>query len=145
MKRRGETDAAVVIVVFVVIVACLGLIGGGCWAYPQYNVWQQGLQGKAELSKAEWNRQIATKEAEAKKQAATMLAEAEVIRAEGVAKANKIIGSSLNGNESYLHYLWIQELAAAGHVIYVPTEANLPIMEASRLSAGNPTNRVNKE
>lgn len=103
------------------------------YVIPQYNVWRSGLSGKGELAKAEWNRQVVIKEANAKKEAAAALAEAEVIRAKGVAEANKIIGDSLNGNESYLHYLWINELSAAGHVIYVPTEANLPILEASRL------------
>jgi hypothetical protein len=56
-----------------------------------------------------------------------------------VAEANKIIGEGLRGHEEYLRYLWIMALehvAAAPNgstVVYVPTEANLPIMEASRL------------
>ena len=58
-----------------------------------------------------------------------------VERAKGVAEANKIIGESLNGNEAYLHYLWLHGLETGNNdVIYVPTEANLPIMEAGRLS-----------
>jgi hypothetical protein len=61
------------------------------------------------------------------------LADAEVIRAEGVAKANKIIGDSLT--EGYLRYLWIQGLQTNQmQVVYVPTEANLPIMESHRLN-----------
>ena len=72
-------------------------------------------------------------EAEAKKESARALAEAEVIRAEGVAKANSIIGESLRGNESYLRYLWIQTLNDnPQNVIYVPTEAGLPILEAGK-------------
>jgi predicted aminopeptidase len=111
---------------------CL-LVIGGMYGCPKYNVWQQGLSGKAELSKAEWNRQITIKEAEAKKQSAKSLAEAEVERAKGVAEANKIIGDSLKGNDSYLRYLWIQGLHDGnGEVVYVPTEANLPILEATR-------------
>ncbi len=43
-------------------------------------------------------------------ESAKHLADAEVIRAEGVAKANKIIGDSLKDNEGYLRYLWIQGL-----------------------------------
>jgi hypothetical protein len=51
-----------------------------------------------------------------------------------VAKANKIIGDSLTGNEGYLRYLWIQGLQTNNmQVVYVPTEANLPIMESRRL------------
>lgn len=104
------------------------------WGCPQYLVYEQRLSGVAKLAEADSSRQIAIAEAKAKLESAKMLAEAEIERAKGVAEANKIIGESLQGNESYLHYLWIQELAAAGHVIYVPTEANLPILEASRFS-----------
>ena len=102
----------------------------GC---PIYNVWQKGLAGKASLKQAEWGRQIAVKEAQAKTQSAKYLAEAEVERAFGVAKANKIIGDSLEGNDAYLRYLWIQGLQdGSSEVIYIPTEANLPILEAAR-------------
>lgn len=106
----------------------------GMWGCPRYKVWQQGLEGEAELKKATANRQIAVQEAEAKKQSATLLAEAEVERAKGVAAANKIIGDSLKGNEDYLRYLWISGLETGGRreTIYIPTEAGLPILEASR-------------
>lgn len=109
------------------------LLLGALWGCPRYRVWQQEMEGQAELARASSNRRIAIQEANAKKESAALLAEAEVARAKGVAQANAIIGASLKGNEAYLHYLWINELAAAGHVIYVPTEANLPILEASRL------------
>lgn len=102
------------------------------WGCPQYHVWQQGLLGEAELRRAEQNRKITVQEAEAKKEAATLLATAEVERAKGVAAANQIIGEGLKDNHDYLIYLWIQELANAQHVIYVPTEASLPILEANR-------------
>ena len=109
------------------------LISMVIYGYPQYKVWQQRLAGQAELARAEQNRKIAIQEAEAKKESARALAEAEVIRAEGVAKANSIIGESLRGNESYLRYLWIQTLNDnPQNVIYVPTEAGLPILEAGK-------------
>ena len=76
---------------------------------PLYNVWAQSLQGKAELQKAEYTRQVAVLEAQAKKDSAQQLADAEVIRAQGVAKANSIIGDSLKGNPAYLQYLWITQ------------------------------------
>jgi len=110
------------------------LLSGGCmYGCPKYNVWQQTLSGEAELKKAEWSRQIAVKEAEAKLNSAQLLSDAEVIRAEGVAKANKIIGDSLKNNEGYLRYLWIQGLQdGSSEVIYIPTEAGLPILEAGK-------------
>lgn len=89
--------------------------------------------GQAELKRAEQNRQIAIEEAKAKKESAQALADAEIIRAQGVAKANKIIGDSLKDNEAYLRYLWIDSLNSNNqNVIYVPTEAGLPILEAGK-------------
>lgn len=58
-------------------------------------------------------------------------AEIEVARARGIAESNKIIADSLS--ENYLRYRWIDGLQKTDlQVIYVPTEANLPILEASR-------------
>lgn len=56
---------------------------------------------------------------------AKMDAEIEVARAEGAAKAQKIVRSTLSG--SYLHYLWIKTLNENPNVIYVATEANMPV------------------
>jgi len=117
----------------------MALLVGSTWGYynflhPYMHVWQESMVGQAELARAESNRQIATLEAIAKKESAKALCEAEIIRAEGVAKANKIIGDSLTGNEGYLRHLWIQGLQTNNmQVVYVPTEANLPIMESQRL------------
>ncbi len=98
---------------------------------PLYNVWAQSLQGKAELQKAEYTRQVAVLEAQAKKDSAQQLADAEVIRAQGVAKANQIIGNSLKDNREYLQYLYItgiEDGSKNGNVtIYVPTEGGLPV------------------
>lgn len=101
---------------------------------PLYGVWSKEMSGKAELREAEWNRQIAVEEARALKESATLRAEAEIERAKGVSQANAIISDSLKGNEEYLRYLWIDQLAngQAGQIIYVPTEAGLPILEAGR-------------
>ncbi len=110
------------------------------WSYynfinPYVHVWQESMTGKAELARAESNRQIATCEALAKKESSKALADAEVIRAEGVAKANKIIGTSLENNEGYLRYLWIHGLQTNNmQVIYVPCEGGLPILESMRLA-----------
>lgn len=101
--------------------------------YRIYNVWAQRKEGEAELARAESNRQIKTLEAKAIQESAKFLAEAEIARARGVAEANKIIGESLKNNEGYLRYLWITGLESSNkEIIYVPTEANLPILEANR-------------
>lgn len=125
-----------VIATLAIILFVFSMLGGlllmsAC--YAKYNIWSSSLAGQAELRKADWNRQIVVREAQAKKDAAIMLAEAEVERARGVAQANKIIGDSLKDNESYLRYLWIDSLQnTKDQVIYIPTEANLPILEAGR-------------
>lgn len=111
--------------------AAAAVVAFGMFVMPMYRVWQQNQEGKAELARAEQNRQIAVQEALAKAEAAKALAQAEVIRAEGVARANQIIGESLKDNESYIHYLWIEALRESkGEVIYIPTEAGIPITEA---------------
>ncbi len=54
-------------------------------------------------------------------------AEIEVARARGAAEAQKIVRSTLS--DSYLQYLWIKTLNENPNVIYVSTEANLPIFK----------------
>ena len=112
------------------IVLLLALLLG----WPQYRVYQQRLAGEARLAEAQSSRQVAILEARAKKESAISLAEAEVIRAEGAAKANKILQDSLGGPEGYLRYLQIQALEETkASLIYVLTEAGLPVTEAKRL------------
>jgi len=122
-------------IIFLVVASIIAFIWGYYnFIYPYMHVWHESMVGQAELARAESNRQIATLEAMAKKESSRSLADAEVIRAEGVAKANIIIGDSLQGNDGYLRYLWIQGLQTNQmQVVYVPTEANLPIMESTRL------------
>jgi regulator of protease activity HflC (stomatin/prohibitin superfamily) len=57
-------------------------------------------------------------------------AEIEVARAQGAAKAQQIVRSTLSG--SYLQYLWIKTLNENPNVIYVATEANLPIFKMAK-------------
>jgi regulator of protease activity HflC (stomatin/prohibitin superfamily) len=112
-----------------VIVLIISLIGLMMWGIPKYKVYSLELNGKAQLREAEWNRQIAIQEAQALKESAKLKADAEVIRAEGIAEANRIIADSLS--EEYIRYKFVEGLNDGNtEVIYVPTEANLPILEA---------------
>lgn len=56
-------------------------------------------------------------------------AEIEIARAEGAAKAQEIVRSTLS--EAYLNYLWIKTLAENPNVIYVATEANMPVFRTA--------------
>lgn len=136
LMNKGDVEAVgflakiagVVIVSLAALAFCYGSLN------RVYEVWAQRKAGEAELARAESNRQIKTLEAKAAQESARYLADAEVVRAQGVAKANQIIGDSLSGNESYLRYLWIQGLQTNNmQVVYVPTEANLPLLEAGRI------------
>lgn len=114
------------------------IIGGlMMWGCPQYNVYNARLAGEAEFAKAEQNRQTIVRTATAERDAAKFRAEAEVERARGVAQANKIIGESLKENEAYLRWLWIEGLKEGkdgNTIVYIPTEAGLPILEAERFA-----------
>ena len=126
MNKKGQEEgimwiAAIVLFVFI--------IGGLMWGLPQYKVYSREMSGKAELREAEWNRQIAIEEAEAEKASAVLKAESDVIRAKGIAEANRIISVSLT--KQYIQWKWVEGLHdGSSEVIYVPTEANLPILEA---------------
>ncbi|MCD4666556.1 hypothetical protein K8R47_01980 [archaeon] len=105
------------------------IIAAFMYVLPVYGVWQKELSGKAQLKEAEWNRQITIKEAEAERQAAELKKETDIIRAEGIAEANRIISKSLTSE--YITWKWVEGLHdGSSEVIYVPTEANLPLLEA---------------
>jgi regulator of protease activity HflC (stomatin/prohibitin superfamily) len=112
---------------------CVVALGMAFWFFPIYGVWTSEQNGKAQLAEAEYSKQVAVQTAKAKQESATYEAQAEITRAQGVAKANQIIGQSLKDNEAYLRYLWIHTMEdTKNQVIYVPTETSLPILEASR-------------
>lgn len=114
--RTGRVVATLLAVIIVPLVVWMTVA-------PQYRLWKAGIE-----------RQIQIRDAESRAKAAISLAQAEVNRAQGVAKANKIIANSIT--PEYLRYFYIQELARVesigGKVIYVPTEAGLPILEAGK-------------
>lgn len=127
-----------------VVAVFTGLVALGMWGCPQYSVYSKRKSGEATLAEAQSSREVVIAEARAKMESADLLAQAEltrvktlaaaeVERAKGVAEANKIIGESLKGNEGYLRYLWVSGLKDNNPtVIYVPTEAGLPILEAGK-------------
>ena len=138
MSEEGRAPVGAILGIgtfgFVVLSAIITL---GMWGCPKYKVYQQTKEGEAILAHAQSSREVAVCEAKAKMESAELLSQAEVTRARGVAQANAIIAESLKGNEVYLRYLWIQDVAGKDvnkTVVYVPTEANLPILEAGRLS-----------
>lgn len=122
MKNQTSTTISITLAGIIVIT-------GLAFGLPQYGVWTKTLNGKAQLQEAEYTRQVAVLEAQAKKDSAQQLAEAEIIRAQGVAKANSIIGESLKDNPAYLQYLWITEGEKDSNrtVYMIPSNGGAPV------------------
>lgn len=112
----------------IILVCVVGLF----IAVPYYNVWQQEMSGRAEFAKAEQNRKIKIEEAKANLEAEKLNAQAEIERAKGAAEAIRIENGSLT--PAYIQYLWVRQQANLNDktVIYIPTETNLPVLEANR-------------
>jgi len=132
------TNKSKVFEIFLVVLIVGAIIGffSLFYAWPKYKIWQREQSGRSALAEAEWTRKIAVEEAKAKLESEKLNAQAEIERAKGVAQSNQIIGDSLQGNDEYLRYLWITHVEEGQNkqVIYVPTEAGLPILETQRLA-----------
>lgn len=106
-----------------VIVLGFGVVA----SYRYYDVWSMEMQGKAKLAEASQSRQIQVEQARAEKEAA-------VLRAEAIA----IVGKAAKDYPEYRtqeYYGAMAEALKEGKIqqmIYIPTEAGLPITEASR-------------
>lgn len=96
---------------------------------PRYRVWSQEMRGKAAFAEAEQNRKIQIEEAKANLEAQKLNSQAEVERAKGMAEAIEIENGKLT--DKYIQYLWVRNMEEnVNEKIYIPTEANLPLLEA---------------
>lgn len=132
----------------IALILTVALIAGIFWGigavigwWQTFKVYAAEQEGRAELQKAEFTRQISLLDAQAAVNKSKGDAQAEVERAKGAAEANKILADSLEGKEDYLRYLYIQKLGEAGNreIIYVPTNGLLPVTEAGRAVETEPT------
>jgi hypothetical protein len=129
----------------IIMVLAIGCVGGGCYGYPKYRVYQQQMEGEAKLREAESSRQIAVEEAKAKLDSSKMLADAAEIEAEGkgraevskakaTAEAVKIVGASLKEHPDYKVWMFLDGVKDnTNQIIYWPTESGMPITEMGRL------------
>jgi len=129
MRGAGFTIGSIIALA---VIGALVLIG-----LPTYNVYSRQMAGKAAYEQAVQDRRIRVLEAQAALDSAKLTAQAEVERARGVNEANRIMAESLGGPENYLRWSYIHMLEeTAGkqgrEVIYIPTEAGMPILEAGR-------------
>lgn len=122
----SETKTFVKIGAWILGVVIVGIVASmaGC---PQYEVYKQRLHGEAELARAHSNRMILVTQAEAEKQSAQL-------RADAIA----IVGKAAKEFPEYRQQEFIGAFAdslrhgSVGQIIYVPTEANVPILEAGK-------------
>jgi TRAP-type C4-dicarboxylate transport system permease large subunit len=95
--------------------------------FPLYAVWQQGLAGKAALKKAEQERQILVQQAQAELDASGLRAQ-----------AIQVVGQAAKDFPEYRYQEFLGAFAEALQnggiykLIFVPTEAQIPITEATR-------------
>lgn len=129
-NQGGEKN--IIKILAVVLVGCVLIVAALMYILPQYKVWQKELSGKALLREAEWSKKVQIEEAMANLEAEKLNAQSEVERAKGMAEAIKIEGGALT--KEYIQYLWVRQNTFNDKTtIYIPTEANLPILEAIRL------------
>lgn len=103
------------------------LIALGMYGIPKYNVWQQGLAGEAKLKRAGQEKMIMIEKAKAEVEAAIHRA-----------KAIKLMGEMAKKYPEYRQQEFIGAFAEAmeegniDQIIYVATEAGIPILEAGK-------------
>lgn len=110
------------------------LVTWSLFGMPMWRVWAQRKQGEADLQQAHKEQQIQVSKAQGRLDAATINKQAAIIEAEAVSAQIEKIGQTLTKHDLYLKWQWIKmmEERPESSVIYVPTEANLPIMEAGK-------------
>lgn len=119
-KRMGILATLVAILSILAIVAVV-------FGFPLWNVWREGLSGEAALKKATQTRKIQIEQAIGEEEAAKH-------RANAIA----IVGKAAKEFPEYRQQEFIGAFAEAMHngriaqIIYVPTEANIPITEAGK-------------
>ena len=132
-KRERRRD---IITWALIVAASLMVLAALIFGVPVYRVWASSKRGEAEYVRAEQNRKIRVEEAKANLEAEKLNAQAEIERAKGAAEAIRIENGSIT--PAYIQYLWVRQQNANTNnkIIYIPTEAGLPVLEAGR-AAGN--------
>ncbi len=121
-----------------ITILVIGIILGFMFGIPKYNVWRSHIaietaenNGKAEMAQAEENRKIAIEEAKADLEVQKLKSASEIERAKGMAQAIEIENGKLT--TKYIQYLWVRNIDKMdGDKIYIPTESNLPLLEARK-------------
>lgn len=131
LNQGGAMEVVTVVISLGFVFGCLVL-----WAligHPIWNVWASRKSGEAEYQEAINEQRIQVAEAQARLDAAELNKRAAIVEAQAVAAQVKEIGEQLTKHDLYLKWQWIKMMEdREGETIYVPTEASLPILEATR-------------
>lgn len=101
--------------------------------YPVYRVWSADMSGRAKLAESENSRKVLIEQARAEQEAASM-------RAGAIA----IVGEAAKKYPEYRQQEFLGAFAEAlkegkiNQIMYVPTEASIPITEAGRFVSPAP-------
>ena len=107
-----------------------GGIGACAYGVPQYNLYKAETMKREKIAEAKANSDSAEYEAERAVEIAQAQAEADIIRAEGIAEANRLISESLT--DEYNQWHAVEQLNPNATTVYVPSDGPLPLPEASR-------------
>lgn len=122
---KDKSWFSVSIWIFLISILAIAIVLALMFLIPMYNVWRAGQEWKASLMKAEQEKQIQIEQAKAEVESAKLRAEAIKIVWEATKlypeyRTQEFIWAFANAMENWN----IQK------IIYVPTEANIPITEA---------------
>lgn len=124
--NNTNTDTSGLAILLTCVITLVLLVGSVLWLRPHYMVWSEGMVGEAKLKRAEQEKKIQVEQARGEMEAAKLRAE-----------AIEIVGKAAKEFPEYRQQEFIGAFAEAmkegniDQIIYVPTEANIPITEAT--------------
>lgn len=127
--RNQKGSAEILIILTIVLIG----VAAAMFLMPKYRVYSQELRGQAALAEARSSKQVQVEQARGE-------LESSKLRAEAI----EIIGKAAKEYPEYRNQEFIGAFGEAlregqiQQIIYVPTEANIPILEAGKRGvAGN--------
>ncbi|EPC2247694.1 hypothetical protein ACRXVG_003617 [Acinetobacter baumannii] len=123
-NQKGSTDIVAIVLTAALVLIIIILM---LFAWPHYKVWKQGMNGQAALAEAEQSKMIQVQTAKAELESAKLRAE-----------AIQTIGKAAKEFPEYRKQEFIGAFGDAlregkiQQIIYVPTEANIPVLEAGK-------------
>lgn len=139
MNRYQKGNASLAVLSFTVALALLiGVLFATGWGWAKFRLWKAEYTGKALEIEKTYNGKAILAEAEHARMARVEAARAEKEAAQMTADAIKIVGEAAQTYPEYRQqefYLALGEALKEGQIdqiLYLPTEAGLPVTEAGK-------------